>query len=64
MESKLKIIGGNPEHMVCWQMGAAVNATGSCLAASIYIENYSMRIPPKKKILNAITVLHDRVRKS
>lgn len=35
--------------MVCWQMGAAVNATGSCLAASIYIENYSMRIPPKKK---------------
>ena len=34
--------------MVCWQMGAAVNATGSCLAASIYIENYSMRIPPKK----------------
>ena len=24
--------------MVCWQKGAAVNATGSCLAASIYIE--------------------------
>ena len=34
--------------MVCCQKGAAVNATGSCLAASIYIENYSMRIASEK----------------